>query len=540
MRVAFRSVMLWLCAVVVCLSFTTPLFAQSDLTSDQLNTLAPTVVLIIAEDAAGNVVSQGSGTIVSADGVIYTNRHVVEGASDFQIRALTDMGELPQLMFYARVAASYEEIDFAILEVDRDANKVPLDPNTLNLPHVTAASDVANIGDRVYVFGYPAATGDGYQVVTSGTIASLQNEDVNGVRVPYWYRTDAQISGGSSGGLAVNARGEFIGIPTQARAADRGFGSLGVLLSLRAINAVVNPNSVIADDSAMIVAFTVQNQSATPICDVILNPGGDFLAPDQQIASGAAATFDVAAGTYDLTLRDCNGGVLSQQNTFALNTDTPLTYAGSGAGAPPSVPPTRQNTGGGVLLLVLLFGFVGVVVVAGVGGALWYFGRRGQIPMFREWLAPQAMTKVPPPPTGTYQNVPPNIPQSPQGMRKGVPPPPQAVNISANNTLNVPTSLGPVGAAPSLLIANGIQTGRRIAIARLPLLIGRTQGDLTLPDGTLSREHASLSYENEQYIVRDFNTQSGTFINDKRVQGVAVLRPGDQLRVGQTILVFNI
>ncbi|MFJ1755653.1 FHA domain-containing protein [Kitasatospora sp. NPDC088134] len=70
------------------------------------------------------------------------------------------------------------------------------------------------------------------------------------------------------------------------------------------------------------------------------------------------------------------------------------------------------------------------------------------------------------------------------------------------------------------------------AVARL--LIGRMTGsDLRLGDGTVSRRHAELRFEGGHWVLYDLGSSNGTYVNDRRVAGGTVVRPGDRLRFGR-------
>ena len=87
------------------------------------------------------------------------------------------------------------------------------------------------------LFGYPGIADD-YLTFTEGIVTTIRNETLNDRRVPLWYHTDAQVAPGNSGGPAVNARGEMVGIPTSVTSDPRTGGRLVEILSLRAIETV--------------------------------------------------------------------------------------------------------------------------------------------------------------------------------------------------------------------------------------------------------------------------------------------------------------
>ncbi len=211
--------------------------AQSGLSDEEIERLSQSVVLIGAMQN-GEIVATGSGTIVTAQGLIYTNRHVVEGADDYAIFLLEDMNEQPVLTYYAGLVAMFEEADFAILQIDRNTEGNVVIPTTLRLPFIeTNETEDATRNDTIYVFGYPGI-GEGFLVVTEGKITTVQNGDIGNQRMVVWYQTDAEIAPGNSGGLAVNERGELLGIPTLVQGEDRTGGRLGGILPFGAVLAL--------------------------------------------------------------------------------------------------------------------------------------------------------------------------------------------------------------------------------------------------------------------------------------------------------------
>ncbi|HLV36891.1 MAG TPA: serine protease [Spirillospora sp.] len=222
--------------LIVLLSATGVVSAQPEMTPAQIERIAQSVVMIGAEQN-GEIFATGSGTIVSSTGLIYTNRHVVEGADDYLIFVLEDMNELPLPKYRARLVAQFSTLDFAILQIDRNERGGVVIPTSLDLPYLTPVPNEFGRGQRIYVFGYPGI-GDGYLVLTDGLITTAQNETIGDERMVVWYQTDAEIAPGNSGGLAVTASGELVGIPTAVRSEERTQGRLGGILPFRAVLAL--------------------------------------------------------------------------------------------------------------------------------------------------------------------------------------------------------------------------------------------------------------------------------------------------------------
>ena len=209
--------------------------AQSGLSSEQIDQISRTVVRVVGLEGGEEVVN-GSGTVVSAGGRIYTNRHVVDGAEDFRIEVLEDPNELPVPRYRARLVGYSMDVDFAVLQIDRDDRGAQISAGQIDLPALSLSSQSGESrrGDGVFVFGYPGI-GDGYLVFTEGTVTTVRNGTINDARLPVWYQTDAEFGPGNSGGLAVNSRGEMVGIPTTVRGESVTGGRLGGILPLNAV-----------------------------------------------------------------------------------------------------------------------------------------------------------------------------------------------------------------------------------------------------------------------------------------------------------------
>lgn len=221
---------------------------RGGLTPEQIDLLSASVVQIVTlED--GDPIGSGSGTLVDASGLIFTNAHVVEGGDDFEIYILEDPNELPVLRYYAGSPVIYEDLDFATLQIDRSRSGRSVRPDALDLTHIDPAAiaragDVAR-GDEVYIFGYPGIA-DGYLTLTTGTITTIQNGDVGDERMPVLYQTDAEIGPGNSGGLAVTADGVPLGIPTDVNSEGRTGARLGGILPYEAVLAMVDSGARVA------------------------------------------------------------------------------------------------------------------------------------------------------------------------------------------------------------------------------------------------------------------------------------------------------
>ncbi|NOZ73115.1 MAG: hypothetical protein GXP38_14620 [Chloroflexi bacterium] len=167
--------------------------------------------------------STGSGTVLSADGLILTNFHVVgdidkgnlyndDGLVFIAVNP-PDLRSEPVWKYRASVIKSSQQLDLAVLRIDgllaEDETQLPQNLGLIPVPLGT--SDDLLIGDEINTFGFPGI-GRGSVTFTRGIVAGFLDEDRDGVLD--WIKTDADIARGNSGGLATDAQGRMIGIPS--------------------------------------------------------------------------------------------------------------------------------------------------------------------------------------------------------------------------------------------------------------------------------------------------------------------------------------
>ncbi|MBC7525745.1 MAG: trypsin-like peptidase domain-containing protein, partial [Flavobacterium sp.] len=140
-------------------------------------------------------VGTGSGVIISADGYIVTNNHVIKDASDIEITLNN------KKIYKAKLIGTDAKMDIALLKIDAD-EKLPFSS--------FADSDQVKVGEWVLAVGNPYNL---TSTVTAGIVsAKARNLDTNGIQS--FIQTDAAVNPGNSGGALVNTRGELIGINT--------------------------------------------------------------------------------------------------------------------------------------------------------------------------------------------------------------------------------------------------------------------------------------------------------------------------------------
>jgi len=151
--------------------------------------------------------SLGSGVIVSTQGLILTNHHVIESADEIEV-ALADGRTVS-----ARVVGTDPETDLAVLKVD-----------VSNLPAITfAKADQINVGDVVLAIGNPFGVG---QTVTQGIISAVGRSHLGINTFENFIQTDAPINPGNSGGALIDTDGNLVGVNSAIY--SRSGGSMGI------------------------------------------------------------------------------------------------------------------------------------------------------------------------------------------------------------------------------------------------------------------------------------------------------------------------
>ncbi len=173
----------------------------------------------------------GSGVIISEDGYIITNNHVIDHAGEIEV-TLADKRD-----YDARVIGTDPNTDLALLKIEER-----------QLPYINIGdSDVLRIGEWVLAVGNPFAQGTPYDLtstVTAGIVsAKARNINILGGRnlgVESFIQTDAAVNPGNSGGALVNLKGELIGINTAIATPNRTFAGYSFAIPSSLVKKVIN------------------------------------------------------------------------------------------------------------------------------------------------------------------------------------------------------------------------------------------------------------------------------------------------------------
>ncbi|MDE2428087.1 MAG: Do family serine endopeptidase [Burkholderiales bacterium] len=187
--------------------------------------------------------SLGSGVIVSNEGYILTNNHVVESADEIDV-ALSDGRKAT-----GKVIGTDPETDLAVIKIDLK-----------NLPAITLGhTDDINVGDVVLAIGNPFGVG---QTVTMGIISALGRNHLTENAFENFIQTDAAVNPGNSGGALVDVNGNLLGINTAIYSQSGGSVGIGFAIPVTTIKSVME--SIINNGHVVRGWIGVEPQDITP------------------------------------------------------------------------------------------------------------------------------------------------------------------------------------------------------------------------------------------------------------------------------------
>ena len=223
---------------------------DTSLTAEELDRAKQASVLILSLDESGQVLGNGSGSIISEDGLILTNAHVAKPSApglgseeegdpvSYQIALVGGEDDRPAAPEYvAETIVADGVLDLAVMQITADIDGNPVDAEDLDLPEPLpiADSDELRTGDEITALVFPGvahvATTEDFErralTVTRGVVSTfLQELPVDENRA--WIDSDIRIGSGNSGGASINTNGEIVGINTavvtEATVADSGEG----------------------------------------------------------------------------------------------------------------------------------------------------------------------------------------------------------------------------------------------------------------------------------------------------------------------------
>ncbi|WP_228286248.1 Do family serine endopeptidase [Arcobacter vandammei] len=166
--------------------------------------------------------SLGSGVIVTKDGYIVTNNHVVENADEISVTIGDDPTE-----YSAKLIGKDSDSDIAVVKIDASKNLTPIK---------LGDSSSLLVGDVTFAIGNPFGVGN---TVTQGIISALNKNKVGINKYENYIQTDASINPGNSGGALVDSRGALIGINTAILSKSGGNDGIGFAIPVDMVKDVV-------------------------------------------------------------------------------------------------------------------------------------------------------------------------------------------------------------------------------------------------------------------------------------------------------------
>ena len=186
----------------------------------------------------------GSGVIISEDGYIFTNNHVVDGADEIKVVLADDKKE-----FDAKVIGTDPQTDIAVIKVEGK-----------NLHAITITdSDKLEVGDVVLAIGNPFGVG---QTVTAGIVSAKGRGGMGIVDYEDFIQTDASINPGNSGGALVDAEGRLVGINTAILSRSGGNQGIGFAVPINLARYVME--RIVTDGKITRGYLGVRPQPITP------------------------------------------------------------------------------------------------------------------------------------------------------------------------------------------------------------------------------------------------------------------------------------
>lgn len=208
--------------VVLAAALLAPAAAHAALSREVGARAMPAVAFLLAGDIKDGKlvpVATGSGSILTADGAVLTNHHVIFDKKNGKLFDFVAIGLLkaydqsPELTCIARPERSLidRDLDLAVVKCEVDLQGKPYRASGWPTIKVGTSDDLVPGASEVFVIGYPGVGGPTIHV-TRGTVSGFLGKEGGGGR--FWIKTDAAIAHGNSGGTAIDEEGNLVGIPT--------------------------------------------------------------------------------------------------------------------------------------------------------------------------------------------------------------------------------------------------------------------------------------------------------------------------------------
>lgn len=203
--------------------------SDDGLTSTQIyKTVSPSIVSIVVDDITVGSEASGSGVIMSSDGYIITNAHVVSDGNKFTVITSDNT------QYEAELVGSDTQTDLAVLKISTK--------DKLTVAEF-GKSDELTVGDRCYAIGSPGGV-EFQNSFTGGFVSAIDRDVTINDRVMTLIQTDAAINPGSSGGALINKYGQVVGITSSklssSSSSDASFEGMGFAIPMSTAEDIVN------------------------------------------------------------------------------------------------------------------------------------------------------------------------------------------------------------------------------------------------------------------------------------------------------------
>lgn len=270
---------------------------------DLRRALLATVRVAVPIENQRDAYSTGSGTILTTDGLVLTNFHVVgdvergslynrDGVAFIAVNPPNLKG-LPTWLYQAELLKADPNLDLALLKITgymEGNNPLPKDLALVTMD--LGNSEDVTIGDELSVVGFPGIGGDTV-TFTQGRVAGFLDEDSNGEFE--WIKTDAEVNHGNSGGLAIDANGAMIGVPTAGYSDPEAAGKISLVRPINLAAPLLRAAQLqpASSSSGAGCPALERNSSGATITDLVFARSVDR----KGVPSGVGASFESGLNT---------------------------------------------------------------------------------------------------------------------------------------------------------------------------------------------------------------------------------------------------
>ena len=230
----------------------------------------------------------GSGGVITADGIVVTNNHVIEGADEIVVHLNDDRD------FTAKLIGSDPKSDVAVLQLEGDLGKLT--------PISVGDSSELRLGDVVLAVGNPFGVG---QTVTMGIVSATGRSELGIVDYENFIQTDAAINPGNSGGALINMKGQLVGINTAILSRTGGSMGIGFAIPTNMAAPIIEALKTNGEVSRGFLGVSIQEIDGDIRSALALKQRGGVLVADVQ-SGGPADRAGIKSGDVVLQVNEAH------------------------------------------------------------------------------------------------------------------------------------------------------------------------------------------------------------------------------------------